>query len=79
MSMCELKINDYQAIAILWKQKIQQAPHKHNHTRTPNLTWKTLQSRGKNQETAPKNIHYEIEITTSIHSKLDIQQINLNK
>ena len=36
--MCELKINDYQAIAILWKQKIQKAPHKHNHTRTPNLT-----------------------------------------
>ena len=38
MSMCELKINDYQVIAILWKQKIQQAPHKHNYTRTPNLT-----------------------------------------
>ena len=37
-----IKINDYQAIAILWKQKIQQAPHKHNHIRTPNLTWKTL-------------------------------------
>ena len=31
------------AIAILWKQKkFQQAPCKHNHTRTPNLTWKTL-------------------------------------
>ena len=64
MSMCELKINDYQAIAILWKQKKnQQVPHKHNHTRTPNLTWKTLQCGGKNHKAAPKNIHFEIEIT----------------
>ena len=46
------------------KKKNQQAPHKHNHTRTLNLTWKTLQCRGKNHGTAPKNIHYEIEITT---------------
>ena len=44
-------------------KKIQQAPHKHNHTRTPNLMWKTLQCRGKNHRAAPKNIHYEIEIT----------------
>ena len=46
------------------KKKIQQAPHKHNHTRTPNLAWKTLRCKGKNHRAAPKNIHYEIEITT---------------
>ena len=46
-------------------KKIQQAPHKYNHIRTPNFTWKTLQCRGKNHGTAPKNIHYKIEITTT--------------
>ena len=46
------------------QKKIQQAPHKHNHTRTPNLTWKALQCREKNHGIAPKNIHYEIKITT---------------
>ena len=45
-------------------KKIQQAPHKHNHKRTSNLMWKTLRCRGKNHRIAPKNIHYEIEITT---------------
>ena len=45
-------------------KKFQQAPHKYNHTRTPNLTRKTLRCRGKNHGAAPKNIHYEIEITT---------------
>ena len=50
-------------MAILWKQKFQQAPQKHNHTRTPNLTWKTLQCKRKNHGVAPKNIHYKIEIT----------------
>ena len=46
------------------KKKSQQALHKYNHTRTPNLTWKTLRCRGKNHKTALKNINYEIEITT---------------
>ena len=60
-----IKINNYQAIAILWKQKkLQQASQKHNHKRTPNLTWKTLRCREKNHGAAPKNIYYNIEITT---------------
>ena len=45
-------------------KKNQQAPHKHNHTRIPSLMWKTLYCKGKNHGTAPKNIHYKIEITT---------------
>ena len=45
-------------------KKFQQAPHKHNHIRTPNLMWKTLWCRGKNHKAAPKIIHYEIEIIT---------------
>ena len=54
------------------KKKIQQALHKHNHIRTPNLTWKTLRCRGKNHGTTPKNIHYEIEITTiKVYAKLE--------
>ena len=46
------------------KKTIQQAPHKHNHTRTPNLTWKTLRCKVENYREIPKNIYYEIEITT---------------
>ena len=49
-----IKIYNYLAIAILWKQKISKAPHKHNHTRIPNLTWKTLRYRAKNHQAAPK-------------------------
>ena len=45
-------------------ENIQQASHKHNYTRTPNLMWKTLQYKGKNHGVVPKNIHYKIEITT---------------
>ena len=45
-------------------KKFQQAPHKHNHIRTPNLMWKTLWCRGKNHKAALKIIHYQIEIIT---------------
>ena len=52
-------------------KKIQQAPHKHNHTIHQIL--RGLQYRGKNHKTASKNIHYEIEITSIkfINTKLE--------
>ena len=57
---------------IMETKNFQQTPHKHNHTRTPNLTWKTLQCRGKNHMAATKNIHYKIEITTiKFYAKLE--------
>ena len=56
--MC-IKINNYQAIAILWKQKFQQTPQKHQI-----LRGKPSGVEGKNNRAALKNIHYEIEITT---------------
>ena len=68
MSMCEIKLMTTKQQQYYGnkkkKKKIQQAPHKHNHTKIPNLMWKTLQYKGKNHGVAPKNIHYEIEITT---------------
>ena len=64
MSMCELKYITTKQSQYYGNKKFQQAPHKHNHTRTPNLTWKTRWYRRKNHGAAPKNIHYEIEITT---------------
>ena len=66
MPMCELKyITTKQYYGNKKKKKKnQQTPHKHNHTRTPNLTWKPLRYRGKNHRAVSNNIHYEIEITT---------------
>ena len=59
-----IKINDYQTIAIYMEKKFQQASQEHNHIRTLNFAWKTLQCRGQNYEAVSKNIYYEIEITT---------------